>query len=114
MRIAQAQFFNIFLSWENIIRFITSPEPVQLLNFKMVAILGHLTRIIAGVPVPNTPIVNSAISFAHDNLATSTFNHVMRSWLYGQAIINKLPAANISTVDQEAFAVGAILHDMGL
>lgn len=80
----------------------------------MVAILGHLTRIVAGIPVPNTPIVNTAISFAHDNLATSTFNHVMRSWLYGQAIINKLPAANISTVDQEAFAVGAILHDMGL
>jgi hypothetical protein len=79
----------------------------------MVAILGHLTRVIAGIPVPNSPIVNATIAYAHDNLPTLTYNHVMRTWLNGQAIINNLPAANISMVDQEVFAVAAILHDMG-
>ena len=80
----------------------------------MVAVLGNLTRIIAGVSVPDTTIVNSTISYANQNLPTATFNHVMRSWLIGQAIINRLPSANLSAVDQEAHAVGAILHDMGL
>jgi len=79
----------------------------------MVAILGHFTRVIAGVSVPNSPIVNTSISLAHDNLPTLTYNHVMRTWLNGQAIINKLPTANLSLVDQEAYAVAAILHDMG-
>jgi len=79
----------------------------------MVAILGHLTRVIAGIPVPNSPIINASIALAHDNLPTLTYNHVMRSWLNGQAIINKLPAANLSMVDQEAFGVAAILHDLG-
>jgi HD superfamily phosphohydrolase YqeK len=78
----------------------------------MVAI-GLLTRIIAGIPVPNTAIVNASIAYAHDNLPELTYNHVMRAWLNGQAIINKLPAANLSNVDQEGFAVAAILHDMG-
>jgi hypothetical protein len=82
-------------------------------SFTMVAILGHLTRVIAGIPVPNSPIVNATIAYAHDNLPTLTYNHVMRTWLNGQAIINNLPAANISMVDQEVFAVAAILHDMG-
>jgi hypothetical protein len=82
-------------------------------RFKMVAILGHLTRVIAGVSVPNSPMVNATIAFAQENLPLLTYNHVMRAWLNGQAIINKLPAANLSRVDQEAYAVGAILHDMG-
>ncbi|PVI05511.1 hypothetical protein DM02DRAFT_584009 [Periconia macrospinosa] len=79
----------------------------------MVAALGHLTRVIAGIPVPNTPIVNATISYAQANLPTATYKHVMRSWLNGQAIINKFPSANLANVDQDAHAVAAILHDMG-
>ncbi|KAF2187354.1 hypothetical protein K469DRAFT_570351 [Zopfia rhizophila CBS 207.26] len=79
----------------------------------MVAILPHFTRIIAGIPVPNTPLINASISMARDNLPDDGYNHVMRAWLNGQAIINKLPAANRSGIDQEAFGVAAILHDLG-
>jgi len=71
------------------------------------------TRIIAGIQVPNTHIINASIALAHQNLPTFAYNHVMRAWLNGQAIVNKLPAANLSTFDQEAFGVGAILHDLG-
>ncbi|CAI6339306.1 unnamed protein product [Periconia digitata] len=79
----------------------------------MVAILGHLTRVIAGVQVPNSPIVNASIELAYNNQPSHTYNHAMRTWLNGQAIINRLPAGNRSMVDQEAFAVAAILHDIG-
>jgi hypothetical protein len=71
------------------------------------------TRFIAGIQVPNTPIINASIALAHQNLPTFAYNHVIRAWLNGQAIVNKLPAANLSTFDQEAFGVGAILHDLG-
>ncbi|KAJ4293990.1 hypothetical protein N0V90_007679 [Kalmusia sp. IMI 367209] len=71
------------------------------------------TRVIAGIPVPNTPLINSSIALARAALPDEGYNHVMRSWLNGQAIINKLPEANRSQIDQEAFSVAAILHDLG-
>ncbi|KAF2113977.1 hypothetical protein BDV96DRAFT_647469 [Lophiotrema nucula] len=79
----------------------------------MVAILHRLTRVIAGIPVPNTPLLNSSIALAREVLPDDGFNHVMRSWLNGQAIINHLPQANRSKIDQEAFGVAAVLHDLG-
>ncbi|PVI05761.1 hypothetical protein DM02DRAFT_554120 [Periconia macrospinosa] len=79
----------------------------------MVAIIGHLTRVIAGIPVPNSPIVNASIELAFNSQPSYTYNHAMRTWLNGQAIINKLPSVNRSLVDEEAFAVAAILHDIG-
>lgn len=80
----------------------------------MVVVLPHLTRIIAGIPVPNTALINSSIAYARATLPDDGYNHVMRAWLNGQAIINRLPKANRSGVDQEAFGVAAILHDTGL
>lgn len=79
----------------------------------MVAILPPLTRLIAGIPVPNTPLINSSITLARSALPDHGYNHVMRAWLNGQAIINKLPQSNQSSIDQEAFGVAAILHDLG-
>ncbi|KAF1970746.1 hypothetical protein BU23DRAFT_472833 [Bimuria novae-zelandiae CBS 107.79] len=78
----------------------------------MVAI-SFFTRVIAGIPVPNTPLINSSIALARAALPDEGYNHVMRSWLNGQAIINKLPEVNRSRIDQEAFSVAAILHDLG-
>ena len=72
-----------------------------------------VTRIIAGIPVPDTPLINSSIALARANLPDNGFNHVMRAWLNGQAIINKLPAVNRSGIDEEAFGVATILHDLG-
>ncbi|PVH92778.1 hypothetical protein DM02DRAFT_698415 [Periconia macrospinosa] len=79
----------------------------------MVAITPHLTRLIAGIPVPNTPLINASISLARASMPDHGFNHVMRAWLNGQAIINHLPPHNRSQIDVEAFGVAAILHDMG-
>jgi hypothetical protein len=79
----------------------------------MVAILPQLTRVIAGIPVPNTPLINSSIALAQANLPSHGYNHVMRSWLNGQAIINHLPRSERAKIDVEAFGVATILHDMG-
>jgi len=74
----------------------------------------HLfTRVIAGIAVPNTLLINSSIEIARNNLPDDGYNHIMRSWLNGQAIINKLPTVNRTLIDQEAFAVATILHDLG-
>jgi hypothetical protein len=79
----------------------------------MVQILRHMTRLIAGVIVPDTPLINASIALAQENLPTNGFNHVMRAWLNGQAIINHLPTDNRSVIDVEAFGVATILHDLG-
>lgn len=79
----------------------------------MVQFLHHMTRIIAGVTVPDTPLINASIELAQESLPTNGFNHVMRAWLNGQAIINHLPPHNRSVIDVEAFGVATILHDLG-
>jgi hypothetical protein len=79
----------------------------------MVALLPHLTRVIAGVAVPDTPLINSSIALARANLPTHGYNHVMRSWLNGQTIVNHMPQSERVKIDVEAFGVAAILHDMG-
>jgi hypothetical protein len=79
----------------------------------MVQLLQHATRIIAGVSVPDTPLINASIALAQQSLPTNGFNHVMRSWLNGQAIINHLESENRSVIDVEAFGVATILHDLG-
>jgi len=78
----------------------------------MVVILRYLTRVIAGIQVPNTLILNVSIELAYKNLLAPTYNYVMRTRLNGQAIINKLPPVNRSLMDEEAFGVAAVLHDM--
>jgi len=79
----------------------------------MVFILPYLTRVIAGVSVPDTPIINASIAFARAELPDYGYNHVMRAWLNGQALINHLPESNRSEIDAEAFGVATILHDLG-
>jgi hypothetical protein len=68
------------------------------------------TRILAGVTVPDSPLVDRAIDKARADCEPYLFNHVMRSWLF---------AARIGQVrrldhDAEVVAVGALLHDITL
>jgi hypothetical protein len=79
----------------------------------MVAVLPYMTRIVAGIPVPNTPLINASIALARAELPDHGYNHVMRAWLNGQALINHLPPSNRSKIDVEAFGVATILHDLG-
>ncbi|KAH7336700.1 hypothetical protein BKA65DRAFT_607445 [Rhexocercosporidium sp. MPI-PUGE-AT-0058] len=69
------------------------------------------TRVVAGITVPNTPLVNRALEYARENLNDVAFNHVARSWLLGQYIADNNP--EIKDRDIELQSVAAILHDLG-
>lgn len=68
------------------------------------------TRLLAGIVVPDTPLVNSAIEYARKHSEPYLFNHVMRSWLFSVAIADLRKAA----YDAEVLAVTTLLHDLGL
>ena len=69
------------------------------------------TKVLAGIAVPDTPLIDSAIAFAKDHLNEMSFNHIMRSFLLGFCIASKDP--KLSNRDLEVHAISAILHDMG-
>ena len=68
------------------------------------------TRLLAGVSVPDTPLISRAIEYAREHSEPYLFNHVMRSWLF--AVI--LAQLSESIHDAEVLAVTTILHDLGL
>jgi hypothetical protein len=69
------------------------------------------TTTIAGVTVIDTPLVNGAKAYARAHASDTTYNHVMRSWLFGTIISQRIlpPGA----LDVELQAISAILHDLG-
>ncbi|HEY5781591.1 MAG TPA: hypothetical protein VIT66_06970 [Lysobacter sp.] len=67
-------------------------------------------RLLAGVAVPDTPLVTRAIEFAREHSDPYLFNHVMRSWLFATFIAERKGEA----YDAEVLAVSALLHDIGL
>jgi hypothetical protein len=68
------------------------------------------TRLIAGVSVPDSPLITAAIEYAQKLSENYLFNHAMRSWLFA-AKIGQIKAIDC---DHEVVAVGTILHDIGL
>ena len=69
------------------------------------------TRVLAGVSVPDTPLVARTIEYAREHSEPYLFNHVMRSWLFAVAIAHvKKQIAH----DAEVLAVTTLLHDLGL
>ena len=71
---------------------------------------GDATRRLAGIIVPNTPIVSRAIEYARENCEPYLFNHSMRSWLFAVVIAQQKHAM----YDPEVLAVATLLHDIGL
>jgi hypothetical protein len=69
-----------------------------------------LTRLIAGVSVPDNPLITAAIEYAQRLSEPYLFNHAMRSWLFAEAIGRVKGIA----YDHEIVAIGTILHDIGL
>ena len=67
-------------------------------------------RLLAGVRIPATPLVDRAIEYAREKCEPYLFNHVVRSWLFA-ARIGQLK--NIEH-DVEVVAVGTLLHDITL
>jgi hypothetical protein len=68
------------------------------------------TRQIAGITVPDSPLIAEALEYARRLSDPYLLNHAMRSWLFA-AKIGQLKAIDC---DQEVVAIGTILHDIGL
>ncbi len=68
------------------------------------------TQQIAGVSVPDSPLIADAIEYAQKLSEPYLFNHAMRSWLFAA----KIGQVKAMDCDDEVVAVGAILHDIGL
>ena len=71
---------------------------------------GIATRLLAGILVPDTPLIAKAIDFAREKSDPYLFNHVMRSWLCAAILAQRKQIAH----DGEVLAVTTILHDLGL
>jgi hypothetical protein len=68
------------------------------------------TRLVAGVLVPDTPLVTRAIEYVREHSEAYLFNHVMRSWLFAASLAQLKQAPH----DGEVLAVATLLHDLGL
>jgi hypothetical protein len=68
------------------------------------------TRIVAGITVPDTPLVVRALGYASRHCEPYLFNHVVRSWLFAAWLAGREAIAH----DAEVLAVSALLHDLGL
>ena len=68
------------------------------------------TRLIAGVSVPDNPLVTAVIEYTQRLSEPYLFNHAMRSWLFAESI-GHTKGLNY---DREVVAIGTILHDIGL
>ena len=68
------------------------------------------TQSIAGVLVPDTPLISRAIEYARLHHEPYLFNHSMRSWLFAVSMAERKKVAH----DAEVLAVATILHDLGL
>jgi hypothetical protein len=67
-------------------------------------------RLIAGVSVPDSPLITEVIEYAQKLYDPYLFNHAMRSWLFAA----KIGQSKRIDCDLEVVAVGTILHDIGL
>jgi len=67
-------------------------------------------RILAGISVPATAIVDQAMEYARQKCEPYMFNHVVRSWLFAV----RLGQLQNVEHDAEVVAVGTLLHDITL
>ncbi len=67
-------------------------------------------RPVAGVSVPDTPVVGRALEYARQRCEAYLFNHVVRSWLFATRLGQLQELAH----DTEVIAVGTLLHDITL
>ena len=70
----------------------------------------HATRQLAGVWVPDTPVISLAVEYAREHSEPYLFNHVMRSWLFAETLAQQ----NRVEHDAEVLALATLLHDLGL
>jgi len=73
-------------------------------------IASAATRVLGGVTVPDTPLIQRAMDFAEARSEAYLFNHAVRSWLFAVRL-GQLQGINH---DPEVVAIGTLLHDLGL
>ena len=66
--------------------------------------------LIAGLSVPDTPLITEVLEYAQKLYEPYLFNHAVRSWLFA----TKIGHLKGVDCDLEVVAVGTILHDIGL
>lgn len=69
------------------------------------------TKVMAGVAIPDTPLITKAVEFARAHSTDYAFNHIQRSMLLGFIISDKIP--DLKDRDLEVHAISALLHDVG-
>jgi hypothetical protein len=67
-------------------------------------------RLMAGVSVPDSPLITETLEYAQKLYEPYLFNHAVRSWLFA-AKVGQLKSIDC---DLEVVAIGTILHDIGL
>src|SRR5215471_6254787 len=68
------------------------------------------SQLLAGISVPDTPLIKAVIEYAQRVSEPYLFNHAMRSWLFAEA----LGRVQRIDYDHEIVAIGTVLHDIGL
>jgi hypothetical protein len=77
---------------------------------KVIKMFRTNNKVLAGVSVPGTPIVDAALEYARQRCEPYLYNHVVRSWLFAA----RLGQLQNITHDAEVVAVGTLLHDITL
>jgi len=72
--------------------------------------MSERTRVLGGITVIDTPLVNRAMDYARTHSEPFLFNHAVRSWLFAVRLGQLQGIAH----DAEVVAVGSLLHDLGL
>jgi hypothetical protein len=66
---------------------------------------------IAGIPLPDSPLIQEALLLARRHLDDVAYNHVLRCTGFGIIISDKIPA--LQNRDRELHVIAALLHDLG-
>jgi hypothetical protein len=66
---------------------------------------------IAGIPLPDTPLIQETLLLARRHLDDIAYNHVLRCTAFGIIISDKIPA--LQNRDRELHVIAALLHDLG-
>jgi hypothetical protein len=69
-------------------------------------------HVVAGVSVPDSPLITAALNYVRDHTPEVLYNHSVRCWLFGNVIAPKIPI--FADVDLEAHAIAVLFHDVGL
>jgi HD domain len=70
------------------------------------------TRLLAGVEVPDTPLISAALDFVRERSPEVLYHHCVRGWLFGCIIASKVP--RFASIDREVHAIAVLFHDIGL